>query len=95
MFRLIKQVFTALLSFSGSLATKFVPLNNEPCMIRPTLINLNPFEPNYYPFMIVLDRFSKSYSSFDDLFTKICIPSIIKDINIKVFNMIANQNSKI
>ena len=31
---LIKQVFIALLSFSNSLATKCVPLNNEPCMIR-------------------------------------------------------------
>ena len=37
MFRLI-----ALLSFSESLATKCVSLNNEPCMARPTLIDLNP-----------------------------------------------------
>ena len=81
--------------FCGSLATKFVSLNNEPCMIRPTLIDLNPVELNYYPFMIVLDKFSKSCSSFDDLSTKICIPSKTKDINIKLFNMIANQSSKI
>ena len=38
MVRLIKQVFTALLSFSRSLATKYVSLNNEPWMIRPTLL---------------------------------------------------------
>ena len=37
MFRLI-----VLLSFSESLATKCVSLNNEPCMARPTLIDLNP-----------------------------------------------------
>ena len=42
MFRLIKQVFITLLSFSGSLATKYVSLNNEPCMIGPTLIGLKP-----------------------------------------------------
>ena len=36
MFRLIA------LSFSESLATKCVSLNNEPCMARPTLIDLNP-----------------------------------------------------
>ena len=29
---LIKPVLVALLSFSISLATKFVPLNDEPCM---------------------------------------------------------------
>ena len=56
MFRLIKQVFIALLSFSGSLTTTSVSLNNEPCMIRPTLIDLNPVELNYYPFMISLDK---------------------------------------
>ena len=36
---LIKQVFNGLLlSFSRSLATKCVSLNNEPCMARPTLL---------------------------------------------------------
>ena len=51
----IKQVFIALLSFGESLATKCVSLNNEPCMIRPTLIELNTVERNCYPFMISLD----------------------------------------
>ena len=41
MFRLIKQVFTVLLRFSRSLATESVSLNNEPCMVRPSLFGLN------------------------------------------------------
>ena len=56
MFSLIKQVFIVLLSFSESLATKCVSLNDEPCMIRPTLINFNPVELKYYPFRISLDK---------------------------------------
>ena len=32
MFKLIKQVFIALLSFSGSLAAKWVTLDNELCL---------------------------------------------------------------
>ena len=39
MFRLIRQVFIALLSFSESLATKCMSSNNKPCMIRPTCID--------------------------------------------------------
>ena len=58
MFRLIKQVFTILLSFSSSLGTKCVLLNGDSCIIRPTLIDLNPAEPKYYPFMISLDKFN-------------------------------------
>ena len=50
MFRLIKQVFIVLLSFSRSLATKRVSLSsNEPCMARPTFTDLNPIQLNYYP----------------------------------------------
>ena len=55
MFSPIKQVFIVLLSFSSSLATKCVSLNDEPCIVRPTLIDLNP-ESKYYPFMISLDK---------------------------------------
>ena len=54
--RLTKQVFIVLFSFSGSLATKCVSLSNEPCMARPTLIDLIPVKPNYYLFMISLDK---------------------------------------
>ena len=89
---LIKQVFIALLSFSWSLATKCVSLSNEPCMIRTTLIDLNPVEFNYYPFMVNLDEYSRSCNAADDLSTKICIPSKTKDVNVKAFNTITRTN---
>ena len=41
MFSLIEQVFIVLLRFSESLATKYLPLNDETCMVRPALIDLN------------------------------------------------------
>ena len=55
MFRLIKQLFIAFLSFSGSSATKYVSLNNESCMIRPTLADLDPVDLTYSPSMVSLD----------------------------------------
>ena len=51
MFSLIKQVFIVLLSLSSFLAcnqTKYLFLNDESCMVRPTLIHLNPVELKYY-----------------------------------------------
>ena len=80
------------MSFSGSLTAKCVPLNNQPCMIRPTLTDLNPVELNYYPFMISLDKFNEKCNAADDSFTKICVPSETIDINIKVFSMITRIN---
>ena len=85
---LINQVFVALLSFSKSSTTKCVSLNNEPCMIRPTLFCLNLLELNYCPLMISLDECNESCNTVDDLFKKICVPSETKDVTVEVFNMI-------
>ena len=59
MFSLIKQVFVVLLSFSSSLARdriKCLFLNDEPCLVRSTLIDLNSVEVKHYPFMISLEK---------------------------------------
>ena len=94
MFNLIKQVFIVSLNLSESLArvakvsdqTKCLFLNDEPCMVRPSLINMNPVELKYYPFMI------KCTGSCNVLSPKICVPKETKDINVKTFNMITNEN---
>ena len=57
-------------------------------MIRPTLIDLNPAELNYYPFMISLGKCNWSCNAVDELSKKICVPSKTKDENVKIFNMI-------
>ena len=49
------SLFTALLFFSESLATKCLFLNDNPCMVRTALIDLNLVELKYYPFTISLN----------------------------------------
>ena len=59
MFSLMKQVFIVFLSFSSSLTfsqTKFLSLNDELCMVIPTLVDLNPVEVKFYAFIISLDK---------------------------------------
>ena len=89
MFSLIK-VFIVLLSFSESLPTKCVSLLDEPCMIIPTLIALNPVEFKYYPFMIRLDKCNGNCN----VLSPIISVEEKKDINVKVFNMITNNEAK-
>ena len=68
MFNLIKQIFIVLLRFSSSLAcvakvsdrTKCVSLNDKPCRVRSTLIDLNPIELKHYSVMISLDKCNES-----------------------------------
>ena len=59
-----------LLSFSSSLAIKLLFLNDEPCMVRSTLIDLNPVELKHYPVIIILDKCS---GSFNVLFPKVIV----------------------
>ena len=87
----IKNVFIVLLSFIESLATKHLPLNNEPCMVRSSLIDLNPVALKSYLFVISLD---KSNGSCNFLSPNICVPKKTKDINVNVFNVITNENDK-
>ena len=78
MLSFIKQVFIVLLGFIESLAhvakisdqTKCLSLNDEPCMVRPILTDLNSVEVKYYLFMISLD---KCTGSFNILSLKICV----------------------
>ena len=78
-------MFIALLSFSESLARERNEslLNNQPCMVRSTLTDMNPTELKYYSFII---------SRKDVLSPKILILKETKDINVKAFNIIANKN---
>ena len=80
MFRLIKQVFSAWLSSIRSLATKYVSLNNEPCMIWPTLINVNLIEVDYYPFMISPDTYDRSCDVVGFSSTKTYVPRETKGV---------------
>ena len=87
MFRLIKQVFIALLSFSKYLATNWVSLNNDLLFIDSNLVELK-----HYPFMINLDKCNGSCNSVNDLSMRICVSSKTKDINVKIFDMVTNRN---
>ena len=84
--------FIVLLSFSESLAhdrTKCLFLNDEPCMVRPTFIDINPAELKYYPFIISLN---KCIGRCTVLSPNICVPKETKNINFKAFNAVTNKN---
>ena len=65
------KLFIALLSFSESLAKKCQFLNDQPCVDRPTNIDMNPVEVKYHLFMISL---SKCTGSRNVLSPKMCVP---------------------
>ena len=67
-------------------------LNNEPCMTRPTLIDLNSVKFIYYPFMISLGKCNGNRNAVDDLSTKISVSSETENVNVEVFDMMTRIN---
>ena len=81
-----------LLGFSESSArdqTKCLFLNDKSSMVRPILIDKNPVELKYYPFMIIIDKLT---GSSNVLSPKICVPKETKGIYVQEFNMITNKD---
>ena len=62
-------MFFGFVSFSRSLATKYMLLINEQCKTSLTIIDLNLIELKYYSFMISVNKCNGSYNSVDDLST--------------------------
>ena len=78
------------LSYVDSL--KCILMNNQECKTRPKIINANNNEPVLYPYSIKVNKCSGSCSNINDPYAKLCVPDIIKNINVKVFNLMSRIN---
>ena len=67
-------------------------MKNQESKVRPEIINVNSNEPVFYPFSIKTSKCSGSHSSINDPYAKICVPNVIKDLNVKVFNLMSRTN---
>ena len=66
---------------------KCVPKNNQECIIRTKLINTNNNDPLVYPHSIEVNKCGGSCNNINDAYSELCIPGVVKNINIKVFNL--------
>ena len=67
-------------------------MNNQACKVRPEIINVNSNEPVFYPFSIKTSKCSGSCNNINDPYAKICVPDVVKDLNVKVFNLMWRTN---
>ena len=99
MFRFIKKVFVVAMTFfnfnlSNSNSLECVSINNQDCKIRLEIINVNTNEPMFYLYSININKCKGSCSTVNDPYAKICVPDTIKNINVKVFNLMSRTNEK-
>ena len=70
----------------------FFSCNGLECKLRPEIININSNEPSFYPYSVKINKCSVSCNNINDPYEKLCFPDVVKDINVKVFNLISITN---
>ena len=97
MFGFVKRIFVSTMMFFGCNLSSVNPLecvsmNNQECKVRPEIVNVNSNEPLFYPFSIKTSKCSGSCNNINDSYAKLCVPDVVKNINIKVFNLMSRTN---
>ena len=55
-------------------------------------VNFNSDEPVFFPFSIKTSKCSGSCNNINDPYAKICVPDVVKNLNVKVFNLMSRAN---
>ena len=87
------RVINLLISLFGIIKTKAlecVSVINQKCMPRPKILDVNEGvgETLFYPYNDLVNKCSGSCNTLDDPMAKLCVPNIIKGINMKVYNFL-------
>ena len=66
--------------------------DNQICQAGQILVNINSNEPLYYPVTISVTKCSRSCNTIDDLWAQICVSNKVKNMNVKVCNLMSEVN---
>ena len=62
-------------------------VNSLECKVRPEIVNTRSNDPIFYPFSIEVNKCSGNCNNISDPYAKICVPDVVKNLNVKVFNL--------
>ena len=94
----IKRMFIATMTFVASNALislnplKCVSRSNQECKVRPAMMNVNSNKPLFYPYIVLVNKCSGTCNNINNPYAKLCVPGAVKDINIKLFNLVSRTN---
>ena len=60
--------------------------------MRLKLLNVNSNEPFFYPYSIKVNKCNDNCNKINDPYAKLCVPDVVKNLKIKVFNLISMTN---
>ena len=91
-----KYFFTAVTFFSCNVLSvnslECISMDNQEWKIRSERINVNTNDSMFYLCSITINKCKGSCNTINDPYAKLCVPDSIKNINLKVFNLISRTN---
>ena len=92
----IKKVFfvglTILSSSTNAILLSCILMKNQECKTRSQAVNVNSNNSIFYFFSIKTSKCSGNCSNINNLYAKLCVPDVIIDLNVKVFNLMWRTN---
>ena len=83
-------VFLSTLTSLNSLSC--ISMNNQECKVRVQIINVTGGDPVFFPFSIKTSKSSGSCNNVINPCAKLCVPDVVKNFNVKVFNLASEAN---
>ena len=91
------RVINLLINLFGIIKTKAlecVSVVTQKCMPRPKILDVNEGvgKALFYPYNVLVNKCSGGCNTIDDPMAKLCVPNIIKRVNMKVYNFLTMLN---
>ena len=83
-----------LFSIIKTKALECVSVVNQKCMPRPKILDVNEGigEALFFPYKVLVNKCSGSCNTLDNPMSKICVPKIVKNVNMQVYNFLMRLN---
>ena len=91
------KIISLLISLIGIIKTKALEclsVVNQKCMPRPKILDVNEGvgEALFYPYNALVNKCSGSCDMLDNPMAKLCVPGIVKRVNMQVYNFLMSLN---
>ena len=67
-------------------------MNNQEYKVRPQIVNVNGDDPVFFSFSIKTSKCSGSCNNINNPCAKLCVPDVLENVNVKVFNLMSWTN---
>ena len=86
-FGFVKKVYFLINTNSlNAIPLTCISMKNQKCKTRPQVLNVNSNSPIFYLFSMKTSKRSGNCNNINNTYAKICVPDVIKNLNVKVYN---------